>query len=587
MNNKLELSNLDFAGIKTQLKDYLKTQTRFKDYDFEGSNMSVLLDVLAYNTYQNNFYTNMAISEMFLDSAQLENSVTSHAKELNYLPRSTKAAKALVKISINDANETAFLKLIPAKTKFTTDHRGDNYTFYTVQNHFARRIGTSNIFETDSIEIFEGIYVTEKFIYKADQTKFILTNENIDVGTIICKSNDSIYTRATTISGVEKEDLVYYLEPYFNEKYSIEFGRNIFGAEPSVGDNFEFEYIVTNGDASNGAFKFTSNAIANSKIITIEQATGGAPKESLESIKFYAPKSIQVQDRAIAARDYEIILKNRYPEISAISVFGGDELVPPKYGKVAISVKLKDSSVLSNNKKSEYRNFISEKNSLTISPIFVDPIEMNVDTKIAISYYPNQLKIAISELEKRIRESIIAYSSNRLENFKAYVSSSDISSIILRLDPSIKTAIVNLDLILNFSPRVGVVTIPSFDFSSKLKRFYPYTDLNGLNGYTPSFKSTNFTGASGVESYLQDDGNGNIQLVSANKVLNQILDYNFGTINYETGLVNLNSFVTSGYEGNSIRMYTKIDENEIDAKRNIFLSIIDKDISITFKDINK
>jgi len=334
---------LDFEAAKDQLKDYLRSQTQFKDYNFEGSNMSVLLDVLAYNTYHNNFYTNMAISEMFLDSAILRNSVISHAKELNYLPRSRKSPKAVVRVRIDDPQGTITDQtvVIPTYTEFTTSFLGTTYNFVTNETYVARKTAP-NVWESGDIEIFEGevlaSFEREGFLVDDNGVlRVALSNPEVDTDSIVCfidaeaTEDQNVFTYRTDIFGVGPTDKVFYLEPYFDNRYNIYFGGNVFGLQPSEFEDVKVRYRITSGPEANGANKFTSSFLSNVQITvtTVQAASGGAERESIDSIKTNAPKALQIQDRAITTNDYEILLKQEFPEINAVSAYGGDELAQP------------------------------------------------------------------------------------------------------------------------------------------------------------------------------------------------------------------------------------------------------------------
>jgi len=262
-NPKTPITELDFDSIKSQLKTYLKTQTQFKDYNFEGSNLSAMLDVLAFNSFQNNFYTNMAINEMFLDSAVLKNSIVSHAKELNYLPRSRKSAKATVTVQITDPTLTDATVTIPQYTQFTASYQGETYTFVTDQVYVAKRVGVGQ-YTAENVDIFEGQMLTsfqrEGFIIDADGVLRVqLTNNEVDTDSIVvfvdaeATEDQNVFTRASTIFGVGPLDLVFYLEPYLDDRYAIYFGANKFGLQPEEQEDIRVKYRICSGEEANDA----------------------------------------------------------------------------------------------------------------------------------------------------------------------------------------------------------------------------------------------------------------------------------------------------------------------------------------------
>lgn len=413
---KTPINNIDFQSVKRQFIDFLsREQSQFKDYDFEGSNMSVLLDVLAYNTFLNNYYTNMAINEMFLDSAVLRNSIVSHAKELNYIPRSMQSARAIVRVTIRDANETNPTIEIPKFTDFSASINGENFTFITDQVHVARRTAPG-VFVADNVSIFEGQILDgfEKdgfFIDDDSALRCNLINENIDTRTIEvfvdeeATEGQNQFFLATDIFGKEPTSKVFYLAPYFDGRYSIYFGNNIFGEQPKNFEDIKVRYRICSGELANGISKF-STTFRNAGVTTIEPASGGADRESIESIRFLAPKSVQIQERAVTSRDYELLLKQNFPDIQSISVYGGDELDPPRFGRVAVSVNLIGNKLLSETAKNDYTNFLAEKSPLTIEPIFVNPLFLYLSAQITVNYSRKQTGKSPAQLETIVRDAI-------------------------------------------------------------------------------------------------------------------------------------------------------------------------------------
>ena len=307
---KLNISELDFEAVKSQFKDYLRSQTQFKDYNFEGSNMSVLLDVLSYNTYQNNFYSNMAINEMFLDSAVLRNSVVSHAKELNYLPRSRRSAKAVVKVTITDTSSSGQTITIPQYSPFTSKFNGENFEFVTNEAYVAKKTAP-NTFVAESVEIFEGqmlaSFEREGFFVDEDGIlRVTLSNENADTDSIAvfvdaeATEDENVFARKNDIFGVGPTDKVFYIEPYIDGRYTVYFGNNVFGFQPQEFEDIRVRYRITSGTEGNGAFLFSLQTTYGTAVVeTLEIAANGSERESMESIRYFAPKSLQIQERAV------------------------------------------------------------------------------------------------------------------------------------------------------------------------------------------------------------------------------------------------------------------------------------------------
>ena len=584
------ITELDFFAIKEQFKDYLKTQTAFRDYNFEGSNMSIFLDVLAYNTFQNNFYTNMAISEMFLDTAQLKNSIVSHAKELNYLPKSSKSAKAIVRVSFTDTNGAATIA-IPAGTKFTSTAGGTTYNFVTEQTFLARKTtvsGSTATYVADNVEIFEGQifreFEQEGYFVEDSSYRCVLSSENVDVSSIRVTQDDGEieYLYNTDIFGVEPLEKVFYLEPHFNDRYAIVFGRNVYGFQPEPDEKLQIQYRVCNEDEPNGASKFATT-FKNSSVTTIENASGGAKKETLESIRFFAPRSIQIQERAVTARDYEILLKQRFSEIQAVSVYGGEDLEPPQFGKVAISVVLDGNRDLSDSKKNDFKRYLDDKTPLTIEPIFVNSEFMYVDAEINVYYSYKQTTKNEAELEQIIRTVISDYNSNNLDAFGATLRTSKLSGAIDDADISILSNSLELKSIIEYSPPILLPQNPTFKFGSALIKPYPLVLSNGFVDFKPSIKSSVFS-YNGICALLQDNGSGIMQIISSDVTNTRVLNANAGTVDYNTGIVSLINFTTDGYTGRAIKILAKKKEADIIAPKNRLLQLRNDDIRIIFNE---
>ena len=588
------ITQLDFKSNRDQLIAFLKRDNSpFKDYNYAGSNMAVLLDVLAYNTYQNNFYTNMAISEMFLDSAQMRNSVISHAKELNYLPKSAVSAKAIIRVTFTEISADSTIQ-IPKNTKFLANYQGSTYSFVTNQTYVARKVAT-NTYTADNVEIFEGITLHdfEKEGFFLDNTTFkcILANANIDLDSITVAVNDSqnVYTFRKDIFGVEPTDQIYYLEPYFDNRYSVVFGKNVFGKQPSIDDDIQISYRVASGTSANGASKFTTNFKTNAIIETITAASGGADMETLESIKFFAPKSVQIQERAVTERDYAVLLKQKFPEINAISVYGGDELDPPKYGCVAISVDLTGDNYLSTSKKNQYTKYISDKTPLTIKPIFIDPEYLYAKLTVDVHYDLKYSTKSAQELESLIRTAISNYNIANLDDFGSVLRVSRLSSDIDAIDAAILSNNIDAKPIIEYSPLINTASNPIFKFQTSIVKPYAFTRATGFTDYKPSVTSSVFsytgTGGTGICSILQDDGQGNIHVVSNDINSREILNASAGTIDYTNGIIRLINFKVANYVGAAINIYADTVDNDITSPKNRVFNVRDTDVIVNMIEI--
>lgn len=585
---------LDFAAVKDQLKNYLRSQTQFKDYNFEGSNMSVLLDVLAYNTYHNNFYTNMAMSEMFLDSAMLRNSVVSHAKELNYLPRSRKSAKAVVRIRIDDPQGTITNQnvVIPTYTEFTSSFLGQTFNFVTNETHIAKKTGVG-VFQSDNIQIFEGemlaSFEREGFLVDDDGVlRVALSNPEVDTDSIVCfidaeaTEDQNVFTYRTDIFGVGPTDKVFYLEPYFDNRYNIYFGNNVFGLQPSAFEDVKVRYRICSAAEPNGANAFTSSFLPNVQITvtTVQAATGGAERETIDSIKVNAPKALQIQDRAITTNDYEILLKQEFPEISAVSAYGGDELEPPQFGKVAISVYLNDNAqLISQTLANSYIDFLKNRTPLTIEPFFVKTDFLFADVSVDVYYTTKETEKSAAQIETLVRDKIKQFQSTYLNKFNATLRLSKLSKEIDSLDNSIQSNSILAKPIIEFSPTINIVSNPRFVFGAELIRPYAYNNAEGFTNYKPAVVSSVFD-QNGTCMFFQDDGKGAIQIVTDDRTNPQVVNPNAGTVNYQTGEVKLTNFETESYPGAAIKIYANTKQDDIKTPSGRVFLIKDEDVRV-------
>lgn len=586
----LPITELDFFQAKNQLREFLRNDPsgRFRDIDFEGSNMSVLLDVLAYNTYQNNFYTNMAISEMFLDSAQLENSVVSHAKELNYLPRSAKSAKAVVNVTISDPANTNSVIIIPEGTRFTSTQSDDRFNFFTTQSYVARRIG--NQFVAEDVEIFEGELVREAFFVSGSRKSIRLINTNIDVSSITVFENfddplDRIeYTFRSDIFGVDSDDPVFYVEPSFDGTYEIVFGNNRFGRVPAENTQITVLYRISSGGEANGACRFTTSFVQNATVSTVSNAIGGAEKESLEDTKFFAPRSIQVQERAVTERDYEILLKQRFNEIQDVSVFGGDELDPPRFGKVAIAVNIEGG--LSDTASRQYESFLRDKTPVAIQPIFLPPEFLFAQLDINVSYNQNQTSQSKDSIEAEIREILREYNLTNLNKFGAMFELSRVSTLIDSANPAIVNNTISALPYILYSPQFNRAENPTFIFGQSLETPCRFARANRTESYNSFIRSSVFV-FEGTNAIFEDNGLGAINIVNARdrgmgKV--EIIRRDAGTVDYDNGIVKLSDFVVDSYEGAGIRITANTQEKNITAPKRRVLILNDRDVTITIRE---
>jgi len=586
-NTSINLVNLDFTSLKESLKTYLKTQNTFKDYDFEGSNINVLLDVLSYNTYMNTFYLNMIGNEMFLDSAQLRESVISRAKELNYTPRSFKSARATVTLTIQTDGSVASVTM-PKGTTFNARIGSNTFTFSTDENKVIS--GANSTFISDEIVIYEGQYVNDTFTVNNSDTsqRFILSNPTIDTAsltvTVIEDNGAEIlsYLKATSLFDKQSNSQIFFVQGAENDKYEILFGDGVLGRKPKDNSIAVCEYRICKGELPNGAFKFTSDGaiqtFSNVAVTTVSAAAQGAIHESIESVKFNAPRYFTTQERAITAEDYRNLLLLNFPEINAVSVYGGEEAIPPVFGKVFIAIDLKNVDGVPNIRKQQYYNFIKPRSSLSIDPVFIDPDFMYVDMVSTVRYNLNTTALNSESLKQLILTAIQDYNGAFLDDFNTTLRYSNLIKTIDSVDRSILSNDTIIRPIRVVLPEIGIEKNYDIDFAQELENNFADLKKTHPSSYISTIESTNFVVQNKLVS-LKDDGKGNITTITLDGTNNVVVNI-VGTVDYETGKIQLQKLNITQYIGSGIKIFARTKRKDISSLLRTILTIKDEDVHI-------
>ena len=570
-NNAIRVSDINFDQIKTNLTAFLSDQSEFSDYDFESSTMSVLLDLLSYNTYYNAFYLNMVGNEMFLDSAQLRNSVVSRAKQLNYVPRSARGATATLSLSIDPSGDPTFFT-VAANTKFTSTVDGISYTFVTPE---ATSLSpSSNGTFTGSVDVVEGEPLQQRFtVSSSSPVRYILPNDNVDTTSLIVRtqessSNTSItsYNLNADISAANSISKIYFVQENEDNKYEVYFGDNVFGQKPKDGNIVIIDYRVVSGPVVNGANTFSGDFT----ITTTTPAQGGAFNESIDSIKYNAPFKFQAQDRLVTSNDYKNIILAENGDIQSISVWGGEENSPPVYGKVYVCVKPINGSVISSTRKSTLVSNLKTRSVVSIDTEFVDATYLYINPAITIRYNPRTTSLTASELNSKVQSALISYETNSLGNFgnKFYVS--NLTEILRAADNSFISCDIPFTIERRFVPITTATTTYQIEFGNAVH--HPH------DGHLGAISSSAFT-LGGETIYFEDDGYGILKsyiLVTGNKVTRNA---NFGTVDYETGLITIFNTLITDYVGSAISVFMKPKESNIFGLRNQLLLVSGSSIS--------
>jgi hypothetical protein len=486
MATTLRVTELDFDAIKQNLKNYLSGQAQFTDYDFEGSGLSVLLDTLAYNTHYNSFYLNMAMNEIFIDSAVKRESIVSLSKMLNYIPKSRRAASATISLVVNNVIGSPTSLVIERYTAFNTSIAGTSYTFYNLEPVTILPSGTT--YSYDNLEVYEGTFVVNKFTVGATPgpaEKFIIPNRNVDTNTIRVTIQDNPTSSTSTkfdlyggdITLINDDSAVFFLEQNSSGTYQIYFGDGLLGIKLVTGQTVTIEYLVTNGIAANiservsQAFELSGSieGYTDVSITVVEKSDGGEDEETLEEIRFNAPKAATSQNRLVTVKDYEAFLKRRYSYIDTVSVWGGEENDPPAFGKVFLSVVTKPNQVLTTSRKNQIVADIKEKRTLALTPTFVDPDIFFINILDTVKYNPNVTNDSSADIDAAVRAAIQTYFTQNITQFGDDFSA---SKLIAAIDNS-KASILGNSMIpvvqKRVSPPLGIAFAQNFKIANKIE----------------------------------------------------------------------------------------------------------------------
>ena len=587
MATKLEISELDFDGIKENLKTFLSQQDEFRDYDFEGSGMSVLLDTLAYNTHYLGYNANMLANEMFLDSADLRASVVSKAKQVGYTPTSSTASKAVIDVTVNNASGASLT--MTRGTSFTTAVNGTNYSF--VNNSDISITPIDGVYKFSNVDISEGTYLNFKYTVNSSDTdqRFIIPNDNVDTNTLTIKvqesssdSTTSTYTLATGIIGLESTSKVFFLQEVEGGRYEVYFGDNVLGKSVADGNIVIMDYINTNRAEANGASSFTLGetigGFSSATITTISNASEGSDPESISSIKYNAPREYTAQDRAVTADDYKVLVKGLYANARSVQVYGGEDAAIPDYGKVYISINSKSGSTLTETTKASIVNSLKQYAVASIRPVIIDPETTFITLNTSFKYDSGATTKDVSTLKTNILAAITTYGNDTLENFVGVFRHSRLTESINNADTSILSNITTVKLYKFITPTLNEGLKYTLSFNNAF--YNPHSGHNSSGGGVVS--STGFKindDSSTNEHFLDDDGAGIIRVYYLSGTTRIYTSSTFGTIDYTTGEIILTSaLITSisnvdGAVSTRIRIFAIPSSNDVVPVRNQVLSI--------------
>ena len=575
----LNLSNLEFDGIKKNIKEFMSGQSEFIDFDFEGSGMSVMLDVMAYTTHYMGFHTNMAINESFLDTATLRNSVVSHAKSIGYVPKSIKCSEAIVKLTFDTTGTDPSYIIVEEGTQFISNINGVPLPF--------TNLDTVNIFADEGgefsgeIKLSQGVLkgINWTFDGVSETQKFIIDDPSCDRDTTRLVIADWPWESNKVLSDLDKLSRAYFLQEGLDGVTEIYFGNGLFGRRPSDGQEIEVTYLSTKGGAGNYVSTVEEQTFALESTIagaytastvvvdTVDISSLGSEQETTQSIKETAPRAYERQDRAVTAEDYKTILVEKYPNIEAIAVWGGEENDPPQYGAVFICIKPKHGLELSPLTKVKLTDeILSKYNMLAINPIITAPEYTYIDVDATVKYDPVITPLSAGEVQTKIISEIEDFFEAELTQFKVTLRYSRLVQTIDSTDPSISNNLTSIKMYKKF-----------FIEASNTVGNYIFRFDNAITAGT-SVSSVFGNTEAATQFALLDDGQGNILLYDI--AGEQFLNTEQGTIDYETGVIELIGFNPVLDTNTVISLYATPQSNDITAIRNNLLVLEKSNISM-------
>ena len=595
-----QFTNLDFSDLKTQIKDYLRVNSQFTDFDFEGSNFSVLIDLLAYNSYITAYNSNMAVNEMFLDSATLRENIVSLARNIGYLPRSKRSSRALVNFSVDMSQTNAkTVKLLAGQVALGAVVNG-NYIF-SIPEAIVTPVNVDGIATFDNLQIYEGVYLTTTFIVDESQPnqRFILPNIGVDTTTIRVKVTNQVtevYNQYDTLLNIGKDSRIFLIQEVSDTKYEIRFGDNIIGKKPSNGSRVEISYIVTNGSLGNGAsnFTFSGRLVDNdlidittgvSLLLTQSKSENGDNIESMDSIKYFAPKVYASQYRAVTSNDYKSLIPYIYPNVESVNSYGGDELDPPEYGKVFISIKPRNGTFLSEITKQNILSTIRKYSIAGIKPEIVDLSYLFVELDVS-TYYNINLLTNPEIVKTKVINTLTSYANSKdVNSFGGRFKYSKVVGLIDDCDKSITSNITKVKMRRDLNPELDTfatyelcfgnqIHIKSGGYSVKSTGFY----INGVSdpvymadAPSPSDKT------SGIIFFFKLENN-----------LPVIIKNNAGTIDYKRGeiLLDVVNITSSVLANGFIEVQAIPESNDIIGLQDLYLQLdVQKSVVNIIEDI--
>ena len=586
-------TNLDFNDLRTQIKNYLRANANFTDFDFEGSNFSVLIDLLAYNSYITAFNTNMVVNESFIDSATLRENVVSLARNIGYVPRSKRASRAKISFNVitpRDSSGNLISKTLTLKAGVVAlgSVEGGNYIF-SIPEDKTVVVDNDGIANFTDVDIYEGTFLTKLFTIDDSQVnqRFLIPNSNVDTSTIRVKVTGVVsesYQLYNNIFSVDKTSKLFLVQEISDEKYEILFGDNILGKKPFNGNTVFVSYIVTNGREGDGCANFTFSGIlvdnnqttitsGISLITTTQVSENGDDIESIDSIKYLGPRIYASQYRAVTANDYKAIIPTVFPNVDTVIAYGGEELDPPQYGKVFISIKPRNGKFLSQVTKNDIKRNLKQYSIAGIQPEIIDLKYLYVELETSV-YYDKGSTSSPVNLQSRVINTLRTYAkSTELNSFGGRFKFSKVSTLIDNTSTSITSNITKVKIRRDLQPEFNKLANYEICFGNQ----FHIQKLIQEKGY--NIKSTGFTIKDIAETlYLSDipktDDTGNIFFFKLVDGVPNVVATNTGTVDYKKGEIKLSPVIfTSSINPDGIQIQAIPESNDVISLKDIYLEL--------------
>ena len=586
-----QFTNLDFDDLKSQIKDYLRTNSNFTDFDFEGSNFSILIDILAYNSYITAFNTNMAVNESFLDSATLRENIVSLARNIGYVPRSKRAAKAKISFTVNTQG---FLDVRSVTLKAGVVALGaiqsGSYIF-SIPEDITVPVDVNGVGYFTDIDIMEGTYLTKNFTMDDSQPnqRFVIPNSDVDstsIRTFVSDLTNEEYTLYSNILNINDKSKIFLIQEVEDEQYEIVFGDNVFGKKPTTGSSIFVSYIMTSGKDGNGVANFTFSGIVEdnnqnrittgiSRISTTQSSENGDDIEKIDSIKYLAPRVYSSQYRAVTANDYKGLIPTIFPNVEAVSAYGGDELTPPEYGKVFISIKPRQGKFLSKVTKEQIKKDLKQYTIAGIKPEIVDLKYLFVELNTSV-YYNKSAVTNVSLLKNQVISTLDSYGKSfDLNNFGGRFKYSKVVALIDDINPAITSNITTIKMRRDLQPVLGAFATYEICYGNAFHiKKKNDADNRGYNIKSSGFRVQGVDGTVYMSDVPIDDEKGSIFLFTLVDNAPFIVKNNAGVIYYKKGEILLDTInIISVESPNGIEIEAIPESNDVIALKDIYLDL--------------